>query len=650
MKKNSKKDYYLYCLAKAISNIVRFIPIRISVFFGRSLGSLLFYLLPKKRRVVYRNIKIAFPQFCCSKINAIARKTFMNSGQHFVEIFYMPWISERYIKDNFHIQGKEEVLSLLKNKKGAIFLGLHEGSWEIANVVIGQCFREYKYTMLVRQQPNIPFMSDLLNEYRMKMGANIIEIRDSLRPLVEHLKNGFATAMVIDHGAQGGELVNFFDRLALTPTGAMKFALKFDPSIILGFVKRDGFISHKLSFTVHNLIRTGDDGKDVITNLESIHRKYESYLRDAPEEYLWFFKRWKHSPQRNILVLNDTKAGHLKQSLAVVDLIKTLPFDINVKVVDAKFNNKLQKLIFHICAFFFGKNCQGCMWCIRRLFDSNKQNELLGNYYDAVISTGSSLAMLNRLIAFENGAKSIVVMRPGMFSAKRFDLVIALEHDNVPKFKNVISIKSALSSSIKEVNKNNIEEVIKEYNLDVQSFVHPVIGIFLGGSNKYLTLDKNTVDSVLSSLDNVSKEIGGTLLITTSRRTSKEVENTVKEKLSNNKDCKLLVIANEHNPVCAAEAILGLSDINIVSADSISMVSEAINSAKYTVVLKLKRKIPFLYSKHERFVDSLEKNGYIQTSLEQGLDKKIISTHKNKPLIKKLDDKELLLGRLKQVL
>lgn len=649
MKNYSLIDYCLYFLVKAISSIVRFIPIGLSVSIGRVFGFMAFYLLRRKRRIAYKNLKMAFPDYPPRKINSILKQTFMNCAQHFIEIFYMPWIDEKYIDKFIEFEGLDNVLNIMENKKGSIFLCLHEGSWEIGNAVTARALRKYNYTIVVRQQPNAPLLSELLNEYRAKTIPNILRITDSLRPIVESLKKGSAIGMVADHGAQGGILVDFFGRLALTPTGALKLALKLDTNVFLGFIRRKKGAQHKIMLSPYRLIRTDNERGDLRTNLENVHRIYEEYITDSPEEYLWFFKRWKYSPQRNILVLSDGKAGHLKQSLAVLDLIKSLPFEVKHEVVEVKLKNYWQKIMLQLCGFFFSNKCQGCMWCMRRLFNREETDKLLLNYYDVVVSCGSGLAILNRLVAFENMAQSIVIMKPGMFSLKRFDLVIAPEHDNVPKFKNVASISGAISRQTGE-NKDQINKIIKDYRLDEAALPKPVIGLLLGGSNKYLLLDKNEIKTAIDSLDDFLDNSGGCILVTTSRRTTKDIEEFLKDTLARKPRYKMLIVANESNPQGAFEAILHLSDILVVSGDSISMVSEAVNSGKHTIVFKLKKKFPCLSCRHERFIENLSQKEYIYAVRTANITNIITYAWKHKPLVEKIKDREIILEKLKKIL
>jgi len=379
VKKNSLIEYFLYLIAKAVTFIIRFVPLSLSIFTGRTIGALAFYIFVKKRNIAYKNLKIAFPGHSCKKINRIIKETFRNCAQHIIELFYLPWVDERYINKYIEFEGIEKVIELMKNKKGTIFLGLHEGSWEIGSVALAQILKGFNHTIVARTQRDIPSLDKLLNQYRTKRHCNIITIADNFRSVIDHLKKGFSLGMVADHGAQGGIFVDFFGRPALTPIGAVKLALKLNTNLFIGFMKRKNLTQHKIYLENFQLTRTNDVDKDIKINLENINRRFEEYIKRDPGEYLWFFKRWKHSPQRNVLVLSDGKAGHLKQSLAVLDLIKSLPFQINYKTVEAKFRNRLQKIFFYICSFFFSKKCQGCMRCFCILFGKEESSKLLSN-------------------------------------------------------------------------------------------------------------------------------------------------------------------------------------------------------------------------------------------------------------------------------
>ena len=101
------------------------------------------------------------------------------------------------------------------------------------------------------------------------------------------------------------------------------------------------------------------------------------------------------------------------------------------------------------------------------------------------------------------------------------------------------------------------------------------------------------------------------LVLTTSRRTNAKQEQIIKDLLAACDIESHIIIANENNPDYAVNGILGLSDIVIVSSESISMASEAVASEKPVIVYKGKKKIKSK-SKYEFFLDNLEKLGCLK--------------------------------------
>jgi mitochondrial fission protein ELM1 len=73
--------------------------------------------------------------------------------------------------------------------------------------------------------------------------------------------------------------------------------------------------------------------------------------------------------------------------------------------------------------------------------------------------------------------------------------------------------------------------------------------------------------------------------------------------------CKLLIIANRQNLEGVVPAILGISDLIIVTSDSISMIIEAVSTGKEVIVIKLREKRK---NKFSIFLNNMETAGLIK--------------------------------------
>jgi hypothetical protein len=104
------------------------------------------------------------------------------------------------------------------------------------------------------------------------------------------------------------------------------------------------------------------------------------------------------------------------------------------------------------------------------------------------------------------------------------------------------------------------------------------ISVFIGGTSKAYQFDCSHFEKWLRELKAFAEEFSYELLITTSRRTEPRISELVKREFTNHPSCKLLVIANESNIENVTYGMLALSDIAIVTEDSVSMISEAVST------------------------------------------------------------------------
>jgi hypothetical protein len=203
-------------------------------------------------------------------------------------------------------------------------------------------------------------------------------------------------------------------------------------------------------------------------------------------------------------------------------------------------------------------------------------------------------------------------MRPGCMPLSKFDLCFIPEHDNFPSRDNVVTTIGALVAPL-EFDKQRVSELKAKFNLTEDNY----LGILIGGLSLDNNLSLDNFKDFFNCIINFSRRNKYKILITTSRRTPKEVEQLVESLFSNNKLASLVVIANKYNPPLAIEAILCLSATFLVTSDSISMITEAISTGNPTVVVEMDEKSS-ISAKKDRFLNSLIKRGLIKmTSIEE---------------------------------
>ncbi|MBU1061105.1 MAG: mitochondrial fission ELM1 family protein [Candidatus Omnitrophica bacterium] len=652
MNRHSLIDFLGYIILKILSILLGFIPLCLALWIGRRVGDLVCIMNSKRRAIAYANLKSAFPEKTSCQIKRITKSHFENLGMSIIELLRTPRMGKRYLEKYISVENLESVKRALDEGKGMIFLAAHFGNWEVASLAISA--KGYRMSLFAREQ-KYKRLNSLLNQYRAMTGCKVVTKGFSIRDIIKTLNNNGMVAMLFDQDAgPKGVFVELFNRPASTAQGVVSFSLKTGAAILPTFVWRVGYDKHIVEIGEPlELVKTQDKEKDIRTNLEKITGVLEHYIRRFPEQWLWSHKRWKTTPQRTVLILSDGKSGHFNQSLAVAEMIEEAlgtrlkargieerPI-LKIKVVKVKFKNKVARLILDLASFFTGRRCQGCLKGLRLCLEKESFNGVRSQYADIIISCGASLVSTNIFLKYENNAKNIVIMKPGLGKGRRFDIVILPGHDiKGERVRPNVVVTEAAPNRITE---KAMEEAITRYPHTPRQG----IGLLIGGDAKNFKLKKEDVEKVVDGILNIANKVGMDVFVSTSRRTSGEIDALLKQKLQKNPICKRLVIANEKNIDGIVPAIFGLSDVIVTSPESISMISEAVSSGKYTVVF---RGGFATGGKYERAVKNLEEQGYIKTASPGAIQDVIDRLLRERPAIKKLGDRDKIVKRLQGII
>ena len=433
---------------------------------------------------------------------------------------------------------------------------------------------------------------------------------------------------------------------------------------------------------IETVITTEKDAARLIPLLDSARYKFkilalgiELKITGGDEEQSFYSLVSGKSSKRpySVLILSDGKAGHLNQSKAVAKIIKQKrklgqgmrDSRVSAKIVEVKFRNGFCRLLLNLSSIFSAPACRSCLLCLRFCLKKRSFRELMETPANIIVSAGSSLSSVNLFLSYKNSARNVVLMKPPFLGSGRFDLVIAPEHDRIKPRDNVLLTRIAPNLIDREYlqEQANIlntqyairlpagsphgEAVGKAGNTQYET-KGPTIGVFIGGDTAKYRLTYGLINNVISRLKEAADNLDCRLLISTSRRTPEIAERLLKENFADFPRCKLLLIANEKNIPEAVGGILGLSDIILVSGESISMVSEAVSAQKYTLVFNPQKRTR-ASTKQERFLQKLEKDGLLKVVQPDSLLSEIKNLWKEKPCKKKIEDEELVYQGLAKI-
>lgn len=664
MKKDYTRDYLSYIILSIAGRLIQVLPLHFSLFLGRAIARLVYYFDLKHKSLVYSNIKTALGhKVSPAEVFVITKKFYKNLGQNLIEVFRIPLVNKEYFDKYIKIEGREYVDEAFKNGKGVILVGVHAGNWELSNLVCANL--GLPFSLFVRNQ-RFEWINKLLNSYRRQKGFKLIQKQNQIRGMIHVLKDNQAVGMMVDQGGRYGELVDFCGKSASMSTGAVKTALKYGLTILPAFYTRvNGPYQRVLFQPPFELKETGDKNADIKENLQRLISLFEKLILKYPQEYLWLYKIWKYSSQKEVLILSDRKTGHLRQAEAAAGIIRDClgekGMTVNIEVLNVEFKNRFFRTVLTLGSCLSGKHsCQGCLWCLKKFLKQDIYKSLSRIKPDVIISCGSSLSAVNLIISTENLAKSIVLMRPSLLSTKRFDLVIMPRHDNPPKGKNIVATSGALNLIDDGYLKKQTQLLLDTYALSRNSGIplnftsragqltayDAYIGLLVGGDTRNFHLQIDVLSRAIAQVKCFCEEFNAGVLVTTSRRTSGVIESLLKKEFRDYPRCKILVIANEKNLPSAIGGILGLSQIMIISSESISMISEAAASKKYVVVFNAEG----LGKKHKRFLKDFAENKYIYLIEPKELGQTIRHIWFNRPKVHSPEDSFLVKQAIRKIL
>ncbi len=633
MKKISFEDACILSAIKFARFWARILPLSVSFWIARRIGSFFFYLT-KRRKVAYKNLRMVFSaEKNPGELLAIAKRSMQNMAMNAIEMLRIPEMSREDVGKNFVIQGRENFEPHLKKGAGVIFLTGHFGNWELLNVISG--ILEYSVVVLARVQKH-PKSDAYLNSLRRSKGNQVIHKGMPIREILKALKRGDIVGILSDQdGGKQGCFVNFFNRLSSTPPGAAAFSLRTGSPICPIFIIREkNGSSHRIviekPIPVPDASLPPEEAERCM--IQDFSSSLERRVREFPEQWLWAHRRWKSSPDRHILILSDGKAGHLNQSQAVLAAIQSerkshgrYEDRIYSKIIQPRFKKSFAAKSMRILSMALRGHLPfrraWMKWCL----EEESYKEMMATYADVVISCGASLVDVNLWVKNENYSKSVVVMKPSL-PVFHFDAVVAPKHDGLNRSQpQVFETEGALSPIQSEDLETEGAVLAAELGLSSKK---RRAGVLIGGDTGALHFDPGLFSSLTKSIHDFCKASGFSALVTTSRRTPAWADENVKKVFEKKEICPFYVIANESNRKGIVAGIMALSDVLVVTADSISMISEAVSAGKPVIAVdvwqgeKLKKK-------YQNYLRHLENMNFVircrAENIKQALEKYLSS-------------------------
>lgn len=288
------KNILEYSLFLILAGIVRLIGLNLSRRLSVIIAIIFFYIIPIRKQVTLKNLRMAFPDYSNTQIKKIAFGSYKSFSITLVEILFIPFMTREQIENAIYCENYELVKDYYNRNNGLIVLSGHFGNWEYIALSVSAKIN-IPFYVVVKSQRN-PYVDAYLNRGRTRWINKVVLLGVSIRKIYTELKAKNIVAMVADQrGPADGMRVNFFGRQSSIYPGPSQLAIKTKTPILYGLTIRQPDYSYTTQISEINMENLPSDEEKQIQELSQRHMAFlESVIRKHPEQWLWMHNIWKH--------------------------------------------------------------------------------------------------------------------------------------------------------------------------------------------------------------------------------------------------------------------------------------------------------------------------------------------------------------------
>ena len=287
---------------------------------------------------------------------------------------------------------------------------------------------------------------------------------------------------------------------------------------------------------------------------------------------------------KKVWILADDRAGNVNQLLGIAEVL-----DYEYVRKDISYNQYVK-----LPNFLRDKTLIG-------LTKETVQNlKTTDDYPDIVLSAGRRSFPVARWVQKKSKGKTKIVqlMNPGMKGFNQTDLIVLPKHDNYQKCKDNVLI---VTGTPHRITPTRLSQERAEWEPVFKNYKHPRLSLIIGGATKNKPFTLEQAQLLINAVKNLKPE---SIMVTTSRRTPKEIVDYLKKELSGDNTFFYTYGSQEKNPYFG---LIACADMIVVTGDSMSMCSECCATS---VLVFIFAPDDMMSEKHKRFHQSLYEDGY----------------------------------------
>lgn len=248
-----------------------------------------------RHSLVLENLRCAFPEKDEAEIQRIALASWGHIGRLAAEYVFLDELfdfdPQKPDAGRIEVAGVERFMALLALDRPFIVFTAHTANFELLPVAAASFGLDVS---VLFRPPNNPYIAEKVFRFRRKrMGELVPSHAGSAFALASALDAGRGVGVLVDQKFKRGSPSSYFGQEVRTNPLLAKLARQFDCKIFPARCIRLPDNRFRLELEEEMpLPRTEKGAVDVAATAQALNDKVESWVREYPEQWLWYHDRW----------------------------------------------------------------------------------------------------------------------------------------------------------------------------------------------------------------------------------------------------------------------------------------------------------------------------------------------------------------------
>ena len=307
----------VYAAFRCIEAVLMVLPIEWIARAGRLIGTVVFYVAGKYRRLALNNLRIAYGRESSDEERwEVAKAHFASLGANIFCGLKLPLMGEQEILKRVTTEGAHHGASVAAQGQPLLYAVMHLSCWELLTQVPSIVGYGRRPSSIYQPLAN-PYLDAHVRRNREKLGYILFDRSAGFSEPLRHLRESQGTlgVLVDQHAGDKGVWCPFFDRLASTTSLPALMAMRCDTPLLPIAVYDNGLARWRI--VINPPVFSGEAKPTAEGITAALNIAVERVIREAPENWFWVHNRWK-TPKPEFLL------GNYRRGI-------TLPVDYDIK-------------------------------------------------------------------------------------------------------------------------------------------------------------------------------------------------------------------------------------------------------------------------------------------------------------------------------